>query len=215
MLACPEQYERSFDRRLVAAAGGVAHAGEETPATLGVADVRRWHAAAIHERVPECDVPRLESVELAVEVLPAVLESCPAVRHAPERRERLRCPADARRTADQRRDVLHVRRCRGALGEVLPERVVKPVEGGVGGPPCASGVFGVSSFDQLPGCGNDVVGAAPVRGGKILAKKRSCTARPEEETDTEADREADGDVLDANQSHPPADGLDEVEEHEE
>src|SRR5437870_930376 len=50
MLACPEQDERSFDRRLVAAAGGVAHAGEETPAALGVADVRRRHAAARSSR---------------------------------------------------------------------------------------------------------------------------------------------------------------------
>jgi hypothetical protein len=100
MLACPEQDERGADRRLVAAAGGITHAGEKTPAAFGVADVWRRHGAAVYERVPECDIPRLEGMELAVEVLAAARESCLAVGHAPERRERLRCPADARRAAD-------------------------------------------------------------------------------------------------------------------
>ena len=142
MLARPEQDERGVDRRLVAAARGVAHAREEPAAALGVADVRRRHRAVVDERVPERDVPRLERMELAVEVRAAALESRVAVRHPSERRERLRCAADARRAADERCDVLDVHCGRGALGEVLPKRVVEPVEGGVRGAPGAGRVVG-------------------------------------------------------------------------
>ena len=84
MLVRPEQDERSLDRGLVAAAGGLAHALEKTAAALGVADVLRRNGAGVHERVPECDIPRLERMQLAVEVLAAALESSLAVRHAPE-----------------------------------------------------------------------------------------------------------------------------------
>src|ERR1700694_3785441 len=108
MLACPEQDECSFDRCLVAATGGVAHARDQTAAPLSIADVRRRRGAAVHECVAECDVPRLESMELAIEVLAAALESGLAVCHLSERGERLRRPADARRAADERPDVLHV-----------------------------------------------------------------------------------------------------------
>src|SRR5712691_3534291 len=118
---------------------------------------------------PEQDERGLDRFLIAVEVLAAALESCLAVRHASERRERLRRPAYARRAADQRRDVLHVERCRGALGEVLPKSVVEPMERSVRGPRCAYGVTGVACFDQLPGCGDDVLGTARVRGGKVLA----------------------------------------------
>src|SRR5439155_18786170 len=75
MLARPEQHECGPDRCLVAAAGGVADAREQTAAALGVADVRRWHRTAVHECVPERDVPRLKSMDLAVEVLAAGLEA--------------------------------------------------------------------------------------------------------------------------------------------
>src|SRR5438132_3188467 len=64
MLARPEQLKCGVDCRLVAAAGGVAHAREQTAAALGVADVRRRHRAVVHERVPERDVPRLECMDL-------------------------------------------------------------------------------------------------------------------------------------------------------
>src|SRR5204862_341583 len=90
MLARPEQNERGLHSFLVATASGLAHAREKAAAALGVSDMGRRHAAAVHERVPECDVPRLESVELAVEILAAALESRLAVGHAPERGERLR-----------------------------------------------------------------------------------------------------------------------------
>ena len=110
MLARPQQDERCVDRRLVAAAGGVPHAGDKTTAALRVADVRRRHGTVVHERVPECDVPRLQGVELPVEVLGAALESRRAVHHARERRERLRCPADACCAPDQSPDVLDVER---------------------------------------------------------------------------------------------------------
>src|SRR5207302_5195141 len=124
--------------------------------------------------------------------------------------ERLRRAADTQRAADERRDVLDVERRRGAFGEVLPKRIVEPVEGGVCGARRATGVLGVSSADQLAGHGDDVVGAARVRGGEVLAQEGAGTARPEQETDPEADRETDGDVLDANHAHAPADRLADV-----
>src|SRR5437899_3427254 len=99
MLACPEEHERSLDRCLVATAGRFADAGEQTRTTLGVAQVGRRHRAAVHEGVAERDVPRLEGMELAVEVLAAALESC-AVCRARQRCERLRRATDARRAPD-------------------------------------------------------------------------------------------------------------------
>src|SRR5439155_11492793 len=148
---------------------------------------RRRHGTVVHEGVPECDVPGLEGLEFAVEVLAAALEACLAIRHARERYE-LRCSADTRGARYECRDVLHVRRCRRALGEVLSEGVVEPVQRYVRGPSGAKCILGLSSFDQLPGCGDDVVGAARVRGRKVLAKKCTRAARPEQETDPKADR---------------------------
>ena len=154
-------------------------------------------------------------MDLAVEILAAALETRVALGHASERFERLRRPADARRAADERCDALDVHLGRGALGEILAKRVVQPVDSGVRGPPCAGGDFSVSSFDHLlRGC-DDVVRGPRIRGGEVFAQERARAARPKEETDAEADREADRDVLDADQPHPPADRLDDVEEHEE
>src|SRR5712691_7037650 len=127
-------------------------------------------------------------MDLAVEVLAAALESRVAVRHPSERRERLRSAAQARNACDQRCDVLHVQLCRRALGEVLAKDVVEPVACSFRGSPGTSGAVGVFPFDQLPGCGADVVGTPRVRGSKVLAQKRTRTARPEQETDAEADR---------------------------
>src|SRR5712691_8521651 len=110
-------------------------------------------------------------MDLAVEVLAAALESGVAVRHPSERRERLRSAAQARDAPDQRSDVLDVQLCRRALGEVLAKDVVEPVDCSLRGPPGTSGAVGVFSFDQLPGCGADVIGAARVRGSKVLAQK--------------------------------------------
>src|SRR5207244_5571596 len=58
MLARPEQHERGIDRCLVAITGSFPHAREKTPASLGVADVRRRHRPPVHERVTEGHVPR-------------------------------------------------------------------------------------------------------------------------------------------------------------
>src|SRR5258707_15142724 len=102
MLARPQQYERSVDRCLVAAEGSLADALEQPAAAVGVADVRRWHRAGVHERVPERDVPRLERVELTVEVPSAALESGVAIRHPAEHLERMRSAADAGHAANQR-----------------------------------------------------------------------------------------------------------------
>src|SRR5439155_3902898 len=159
--------------------------------------------------------PRLERMNLAVEVLAAALESQVAVHHPSERSERLRCPADTRRAAYERTDALYVHLGRRALGEVLAKGVVELVDGCVRRPPGASSGAGVSSLDQLPGRGDDVVHAARIGSSKVVAQERIRTARPEQETDTEADREADCDVLDADQPDAPADGLDDVEEHQE
>src|SRR4051794_27499126 len=85
MLARPQQRERRVDRCLVATAGSFTHTRQKPAAALGVADVRRRHRAVVHERVPQCDVPGLERMELAVEVLTASLESRAAISHSCER----------------------------------------------------------------------------------------------------------------------------------
>ena len=72
------------------------------------------------------------------------------------------------------------------------------MEGGVRGRCAVRARRDLGSFDQPPGCGDDVVGAARAyAAARFVAQERSRTARPEEEADPEADREADGDVLDA------------------
>src|SRR5439155_9366411 len=136
-LARPEQDECGVDRCLVATAGCVAHAREQPAAPLVVPDVRRRYGTVVHERVPERDVPRLERMNLAVEVLAAALESQVAVHHPSERSERLRCPADTRRAAYERTDALYVHLGRRALGEVLAKGVVELVDGCVRRPPGA------------------------------------------------------------------------------
>jgi hypothetical protein len=136
--------------------------------------------------MPERDVPRLESVEFAVEVPAASLESRVAVHHESERRERLRRTADARSAADQCADVLHVHGPGRALGEVLAKDVVEPVHGSVGGTARTGFVLGASSVDHLPGCGDDVVRAPRVCGGKVVAQLRTRAAGPEQETDVGA-----------------------------
>src|SRR5438132_10405034 len=93
MLARPQKEERRADGRLVAAASGIPDAREEAAAAVGVADVRRRDRALVHERVAERDVPGLQRVQLAVEVLAAALEPRAAVRHASELGERLRRPS--------------------------------------------------------------------------------------------------------------------------
>ena len=69
--------------------------------------------------------------------------------------------------------------------------------------------------DDLMSCRDDVVGGARVRRGQILAHQVAGPAGPEEQTDSEADAEADRDVLDAHEPNLPADRLNEVEEDEE
>ena len=96
----------------------------------------------------------------------------------------------------------------------MAKGVVESVDRRVGAPGGTQRLLGDRPSDHLPGCGDDVVRAARVRGGKVFAQPRSGTARPEQETDYEADREADGDVLDANQPDLPTDRLDQVEENE-
>ncbi len=51
MLARPEQDERGGDRRLVAAARGIADAREQAAAALGVADVRRRSRRRLRRRI--------------------------------------------------------------------------------------------------------------------------------------------------------------------
>src|SRR5439155_13558803 len=131
ILARPQQYERGLDGLLVASGGRLAHTGEQAAPALRVAHVRLRRRATVYERVPERDVPRMERLELAVEVPAALLEPRRPADQAREPRERLRGPADARGPADERRGVLHVHGRRRALGEVLPERLVQPVESGV------------------------------------------------------------------------------------
>src|SRR5438128_12539309 len=101
MLARPVQDGRGLDGPPVAPAGRVAHAGEKTTAAVEIACVRGRDGAPVHERVAERDVPGVEGIQLGVEDRAAALERL-AVRHAPERYERLGCSPDTRRAADQR-----------------------------------------------------------------------------------------------------------------
>ncbi len=108
VLARPEQVQRGENCRLVAAARGLAYAREQTAEAVGVANVRRRDGVIVHECVPERDVPRLERVDLGVEVLAAAREPQVVVGHARKRFEGLRRAANSRRTADERSDILDV-----------------------------------------------------------------------------------------------------------
>src|SRR6476646_10155995 len=119
--------------------------------------------ASLDERGSAGDVARLEVLELAVEVAGALLDARVEVRHAPECGERLGRAADARRAADERCDILDVVCRGGALGKVLPKRIVEAMEGSIRGAAGAGGVVGASSAHP-PGCRDNVVGAACVRG---------------------------------------------------
>ena len=75
-----------------------------------------------NERVTEGDVPRVQRVELSLEVLAADAERCGAVRHAFQRDERLRRAAYAC-GAGQRQTAVPAARLRGwLLAAIAPWR---------------------------------------------------------------------------------------------
>ena len=127
----------------------------------------------------------------------------------------MRCPPYAGCARYQPPDLFQVHaRCR-PLREVLPKGVVEPVEGrGCGLAECGRRP-GIGFVDDLPSRRDDVVGTSPVGGGEILAQQRGRAPRPEQQSHTETDREADRDVLDPDDADSPADGLNDVEEDEE
>src|SRR5690348_8601018 len=167
VLARPEQPERCVHCRLVAAARGVAYAGEEPAAALGVAEVWWRHLASLDERGSERGVPRLQGLEFAVEVAGTALEMRVRVRHAPECAERLRCAANTRRAADERRDILDIELRRGALGEVLPKRIVEAAKRGIRGAAGVGGLVGPPFTQPASGC-DHVLRAARIRGCKLV-----------------------------------------------
>src|SRR5437016_5790405 len=119
MLAGPEQVERGPELRLVPACDRLPNAFQQAPAALLVTRVWRWHRRAADERVAERDVPGTHRVDLAVEVSTAARESCLAVGHPGERRQRLRGSPDTRGRGDKCPDALAVRGLGAALGKVL------------------------------------------------------------------------------------------------
>ena len=68
--------------------------------------------------------------------------------------------------------------------------------------------------DDLASRCHDVIGAPSVGGSQILPQQSGRATRPEQQSHTETDREADRDVLDPDHPDSPAGGLDDVEEHE-
>jgi hypothetical protein len=141
VLARPEQEERGVHRRFVAAARSGAHTGEQPSAGLFVPDVGRRHLASLDERGPQGGVPRLQGFDFAVEVAGAAVDLRARGGRTSECRERLGGAADACGAADERGDVLDAVCGGGALGEVLPKRIVEAVEcslGGTGGVVSAS-----------------------------------------------------------------------------
>src|ERR1039457_2488720 len=105
----------------------------------------------------------------------------------------------------------------GAPGQVLRERVVEPVPGGGRALPGASGlarITGTGAAAQQVRRHRDVVRGAGIGGGDALPQRGRRAARPEHQADPEAHGEADRDVLDPDEPDLPADGLNEVEEHD-
>ena len=78
----------------------------------------------MNEGIAKRDVPRTQRMNLAVQVLAALREPGFAIRHAAERRKRLRRPPDACRAGNERPDTFDVHAPRGSLGESLSKGVV-------------------------------------------------------------------------------------------
>src|SRR5919106_3142206 len=72
----------------------------------------------------------------------------------------------------------------------------------------------VAARGELAHRRGDEVRTARERVCQIAAEERAGAARPEQQANAEADRESERDVLDPDDADPPADRLDEVEEHE-
>ena len=174
----------------------------------------RRRCTLIDQCVTEGDVPRVERVELVLDVRAAVVEPCRAVQHAFQRDEGQRRAAKAFGSAHERGDVLDVEAGRRAFDQVLAEHVIEMVGG------CVSRVCGTRRLASVaPHCElshrrGDVVGAPRERVCEIAAEESGGAARPEQEADAEADGESDRDVLDSHDADPPADRLDDVEEHD-
>ena len=122
-------------------------------------DVQREGDDAVVRLAGELDISTSPDLQDALAELTGAPRRVTIDLEAPECGERLGRAADARRAADERCDILDVVCRGGALGEVLPKRVVEPVEGSVHRAAGAGGVVG-ASFAQPPGCRDNVVGAA-------------------------------------------------------
>src|SRR5262249_6090872 len=154
-------------------------------------------------------------MDLGFEILAAALDACAPVDHTTERGDRVSCAAHASGAADERADALEVEGGGRALGEVLAESFVEPMERSVDRALRTPHVVRITAADHEPRSRGDVVHSALVRGGEIPPQQAGSSSRPEEEADAEADRESDRDVLDADEADAPADRLDDVEEDEE
>jgi hypothetical protein len=104
----------------------------------------------------------VQRVQLAIKVLPTALELGQA-RAVEDGVERLRRPTDARRTANERRDLLDLEIAGGALGEIQAEGIVEPVGGRIRSASRVRGLGGCRSRDRRAGGGNDVLRPAPER----------------------------------------------------
>src|SRR4051794_40849504 len=93
MLARPQDGEGRADGRFVASTGGIAKARHQAAGALDVADVRWGHRATVHERIAQSDVPRLQRMELTIEMAAAMPQLAVAVGHAPQGRERVAASA--------------------------------------------------------------------------------------------------------------------------
>jgi hypothetical protein len=105
----------------------------------------------------------LQGLDIAVEVAGAAVDLRVRCGRTSECCERLGGAADARGAADERCDILDAVCRGGALGEVLPKRIVEAVEGGICGTAGAGGLVGTSFAEPPRGC-DYVVGAARICG---------------------------------------------------
>ena len=203
-------------RRLFARRRARTRAGALRPS--GVADVRRRHGSVVrrsrsrsatYQACSACS-SRSRLLAAAARAAPCRSAICPsAASDCAARRTR-----DAPPTSAATSSTLSSRR--GALGEVLAEGVVEPVERDVRRASRAVALQrrGVRRSSSRA-VGHDVVGAARERGSEFASQEqRAGAARPEQQPDAEADREPDGHVLDPHEADAPADRLDDVEEHE-
>src|SRR5262249_24962449 len=135
-------------------------------------------------------------------------------RRAGQRRHRPSGLPGTCRPGDQGSQVLSARWLEITFGEVLPERVLEAVGCDRSSTRCGRGGAAAGAADEVGCRGSSVLRVATVGDRQVLVQEPGSSARPEQQTDDEADGAANRDVLDPDQPDLPARRLDQVEGHE-